>query len=145
MSDVTERRQAIRALIASRPIATQEELRELLAARGHAVTQATLSRDLAQLGARRAAQPGGGTSYELADAPRAPLLRDLVRAVDDNGSLVVIHTTPGAAQVVASTFDRAHLPEALGTIAGDDTIFVAPARGVTSTRLAKRLRDVISA
>ncbi|HSN30104.1 MAG TPA: hypothetical protein VLT45_27645, partial [Kofleriaceae bacterium] len=65
MSDVTERRQAIRALIASRPIATQEELRELLAARGHAVTQATLSRDLAQLGARRATQPGGGTSYEL--------------------------------------------------------------------------------
>lgn len=144
MSSVAERRQTIRALIASRPVATQEELRELLAARGHAVTQATLSRDLAQLGARRAAQPDGGTMYELAEAPRVPLLRDLVRAVDDNGSLVVIHTTAGAAMVVASTLDRAHLPEALGTIAGDDTIFVAPARGVTTTRLAKRLRDVIA-
>jgi len=141
------RRDEIRAVIASRPVATQEELRELLAARGHAVTQATLSRDLAQLGARRAAHPTGGTAYELPQdgAPRTPLLRDLVRAVDDNGSLVVIHTTAGAAQVVASTFDRAHLPEVLGTIAGDDTIFVAPARGVTTAKLARRLRDVLSA
>jgi len=140
------RRDEIRAIIASRSVATQEELRELLAARGHAVTQATLSRDLAQLGARRSAQPAGGTAYELPQdgVPRTPLLRDLVRTVDDNGSLVVIHTTAGAAQVVASTFDRAHLPEALGTIAGDDTIFVAPARGVTTAKLARRLRDVLA-
>ena len=95
MATVTRaRRDEIRALIASRPVATQEDLRELLAARGHAVTQATLSRDLAQLGARRAAHPGGGTAYELPldGTPRAPLLRDLVRAVDDNGSLVVRQT-----------------------------------------------------
>jgi transcriptional regulator of arginine metabolism len=141
-ADTRARRTEIRALIASRPVATQEELRELLAARGHAVTQATLSRDLAKLGARRAA----GGPYELADAPpRAPVLGDLVRAVDDNGSLVVIHTSAGAAQVVASTFDRARLPEALGTIAGDDTIFVAPARGVTTAKLARRLRELVSA
>ena len=54
-----------------------------------------------------------------------------MRSIDDNGTLVVIHTTPGAAQVVASALDRARLPEVLGTIAGDDAIFVAPARGVT--------------
>jgi len=141
-ADTRARRTEIRALIASRPVATQEELRELLAARGHEVTQATLSRDLAKLGARRAA----GGPYELPDAPpRPPVLGDLVRAVDDNGSLVVIHTSAGAAQVVASTFDRARLPEALGTIAGDDTIFVAPARGVTTARLARRLRELVSA
>jgi transcriptional regulator of arginine metabolism len=139
-ADTRARRAEIRALIAGRPVATQEELRELLAAKGHAVTQATLSRDLAKLGARRAA----GGAYELPDAtPRAPLLSDLVRQVDDNGSLVVIHTTAGAAQVVASTFDRARLPEALGTIAGDDTIFVAPTRGVTTARLARRLRELV--
>lgn len=141
-ADTRARRIEIRALIASRPVATQEELRELLAGRGHLVTQATLSRDLAKLGARRAA----GGPYELPDTPpRVPVLGDLVRAVDDNGSLVVIHTSAGAAQVVASTFDRARLPEALGTIAGDDTIFVAPARGVTTARLAKRLRELVSA
>jgi transcriptional regulator of arginine metabolism len=139
-ADTRARRAEIRALIGSRPVATQEELRELLAAKGHAVTQATLSRDLAKLGARRAA----GGAYELPDAtPRVPLLSDLVRQVDDNGSLVVIHTTAGAAQVVASTFDRARLPEALGTIAGDDTIFVAPTRGVTTARLARRLRELV--
>ena len=145
MATVTRaRRDEIRAIIASRPVATQEDLRELLAARGHAVTQATLSRDLAQLGARRAAQPGGGTAYELADAPRTPLLRDLVLIFFYYWSIFVIYTTAGAAQVVASTFDRAHLPEALGTIAGDDTIFVAPARGVTTAKLARRLRDVLA-
>ena len=141
-ADTRARRAEIRAVIASRSVATQEELRELLAARGHAVTQATLSRDLAKLGARRAT----GGLYELPDAPpRAPTLGELVRAVDDNGSLVVIHTSAGAAQVVASTFDRARLPEALGTIAGDDTIFVAPARGITTARLAKQLRELVSA
>ena len=140
-----ERRAEIRQLITSRPIATQEELRTLLADRGHEVTQATLSRDLAQLGARRAAQPGGGTCYELGDAPRAaPLLRDLVRTIDDNGTLVVVHTSPGAAQVVASTLDRARVPEVLGTIAGDDAIFIAPARGVSTMRVIKKLRELVA-
>ncbi len=140
-----DRRAAIRELLATRPVATQEELRELLAARGHEVTQATLSRDLAQLGARRAAQPGGGTYYELADAARPQLvLVDLVRAIDDNGTLVVVHTSPGAAQVVASALDRAKAPEVLGTIAGDDAIFIAPARGVTTSRVIRRLRELVA-
>ncbi|HEX5062092.1 MAG TPA: hypothetical protein VFV99_22135 [Kofleriaceae bacterium] len=144
-NDVTERRAVIRELIASRPVATQEELRELLAGRGHDVTQATLSRDLAQLGARRAAQPGGGTSYELGDSIRTPtLVSDLVRAIDDNGTLVVVHTTPGAAQVVAGVLDRAKVPEVLGTIAGDDAIFVAPARGVTTSRVIRKLRELVA-
>jgi transcriptional regulator of arginine metabolism len=140
------RRAEIRTLITSRQVATQEELRSLLAERGHDVTQATLSRDLAQLGARRAAQPGGGTYYELPDVPRtpAPLLADLVRTIDDNGTLVVVHTTPGAAQVVASTLDRAKVPEVLGTIAGDDAIFIAPARGISTTRVIRKLRDLVA-
>jgi transcriptional regulator of arginine metabolism len=138
------RRTQIRELIGNRAVATQEELRALLAGRGHEVTQATLSRDLAQLGARRAAQPGGGTSYELPDTrPALPLLPDLVRSIDDNGTLVVIHTSPGAAQVVASALDRAKPVEILGTIAGDDAIFVAPARGVQTTRLVRRIRELV--
>ena len=140
-----ERRAEIRELIASRPVATQEELRSLLADLGHDVTQATLSRDLAQLGARRAAQPGGGTHYELPDSPRAtPLLHDLVRTIDDNGTLVVVHTSSGAAQVVAGVLDRARIPEVLGTIAGDDAIFIAPARGVSTSRVIKKLRDLVT-
>jgi transcriptional regulator of arginine metabolism len=141
----TERRAVIRELIQSRQVATQEELRELLAGRGHDVTQATLSRDLAHVGARRAAQPGGGTYYELGESVRAPLLlEDLVRTIDDNGTLVVVHTTPGAAQVVAGVLDRAKVPEVLGTIAGDDAIFVAPARGVATSRVIKKLRELFA-
>ena len=144
-NEVAERRAVIRELIASKQVGTQEELRELLAARGHDVTQATLSRDLAQVGARRAAQPGGGTYYELAGMVRAPmLLVDLVRGMDDNGTLVVVHTTPGAAQVVAGALDRAKVPEVLGTIAGDDAIFVAPARGVTTSRVIRKLRELVA-
>jgi transcriptional regulator of arginine metabolism len=140
-----ERRAEIRALITSKQVATQEELRSLLADRGHDVTQATLSRDLAQLGARRAAQPGGGTHYELPDSrPAAPLLADLVRTIDDNGMLVVVHTTSGAAMVVAGVLDRARLPEVLGTIAGDDAIFIAPARGISTARVIKKLRDLVA-
>jgi transcriptional regulator of arginine metabolism len=149
MSDIRARRTHIRQLIASRKIATQEELRSLLADRGYDVTQATLSRDLAQLGARRAAEPGGGTYYELSDGPRprtvVPLLEELVRTIDDNGTLVVVHTASGAAQVVAGALDRARLPEVLGTIAGDDAIFVAPARGVSTTKLIRKLREHITA
>jgi transcriptional regulator of arginine metabolism len=140
------RRDEIRQLITSRPVATQEELRALLSDRGHDVTQATLSRDLAQLRARRAAQPGGGTCYELPDTPPGvvPLLPDLVRAIDDNGTLVVVHTTPGAAGVVAGILDRARVPEVLGTIAGDDAIFIAPARGISTTRVIRKLRELVS-
>jgi len=141
-----ERRAEIRSLITTRQVATQEELRSLLADRGHDVTQATLSRDLAQLGARRAAQPGGGTHYELPDMPRAaaPLLENLVRTIDENGTLVVVHTTSGAAQVVAGALDRARIPEVLGTIAGDDAIFIAPARGVSTAKLIRKLRERIA-
>jgi transcriptional regulator of arginine metabolism len=147
MSSATrERRAEIRQLIASRAVGTQEELRALLADRGHDVTQATLSRDLAQLGARRVAQPGGRTHYELPDtpAPSAPQLGDLVRTIDDNGTLVVVHTSPGAAQVVAGLLDRARVPEVLGTIAGDDAIFIAPARNISTTRVIKRLRELVA-
>jgi transcriptional regulator of arginine metabolism len=133
-----DRRKLIKGLVSSQPIATQEELRAVLAERGHDVTQATLSRDLAQLGAHRTAH-----GYELPDAPLA-LLPDLVRSVDDNGTLVVIHTAPGAAHVVASALDRAKPIEILGTIAGDDAIFVAPARGVAASRLAKRVREIVA-
>lgn len=140
-----QRRDEIRQLITSRQVATQEELRSLLGDRGHDVTQATLSRDLAQLGARRAAQPGGGTYYELPDAPQAPLIDNLVRTIDENGTLVVVHTTSGAAQVVAGMLDRAKLPEVLGTIAGDDAIFIAPTRGVSTTKLIRKLRERLAA
>jgi transcriptional regulator of arginine metabolism len=144
------RRQAIRRLIQGRKVATQEDLRALLASQGFDVTQGTLSRDLARLGARRAPAAQGGTLYELPPegvAPAPPGLLEaldpLVRGVRDNGALVVVHTTPGAAQAVALALDQARLPEVLGTIAGDDTVFVAPVQAASASRLTRVLQTLL--
>ena len=143
------RREAIRRLIRGGKVATQEDLRGLLADQGFDVTQGTLSRDLARLGARRAPAAEGGTVYELpsegAASPPGLLeaLDPLVRGVRDNGTLVVVHTTPGAAQAVALALDQARLPEVLGTIAGDDTVFVAPVQAASASRLTRVLQGLL--
>lgn len=144
------RRTAIRLLIRRERIATQEELRARLESAGFEVTQATLSRDLAKLGARRVVLHGGGTAYELTESPLpaadpAVLLTemsDLVVAIEDNGALVVITTRAGAASAVASAIDASRLPESLGSLAGDDCIFLAPAKGHPAERVAERLRTL---
>ena len=143
------RREAIRRLIRGRRVATQEDLRGLLAGQGFEVTQGTLSRDLHRLGARRAPDVEGGTVYELPseDAAAVPgvieALNPLVRGIRDNGALVVVHTTPGAAQAVALALDQARLPEVLGTIAGDDTVFVAPMQAASASRLTRVLQGLL--
>lgn len=144
------RREAIRRLIRSRKVATQEELRELLAAESFDVTQATLSRDLARIGARRATLPEGGSAYELegfgplasVDHPLAQL-RPMVVDLDFNDAMVVVHTIPGAASPVALALDRSRLQEVLGTIAGDDTVFVAPRRAISPGKVCKQLRSLM--
>ena len=143
--DKSARHEAIRRLIRSQRISTQEELVGLLARDGFEVTQATLSRDLAQLGALRVSRPEG-TIYELdpaalpAPAQRVHELGELITSWAENDALVVLRTPPGAASSVALAIDGARLPECLGTLAGDDTIFATPVRGVTTRRLAQRLR-----
>ncbi len=144
------RREAIRRLIRGRKVATQEDLRALLSDRGFDVTQGTLSRDLARLGARRAPGAEGGTVYELpvegptvAQPGLLEALDPLVRGVRDNGALVVVHTTPGAAPAVALALDQARLPEVLGTIAGDDTVFVAPMQAASASRLTRVLQGLL--
>ncbi|HEY8210659.1 MAG TPA: arginine repressor [Myxococcaceae bacterium] len=147
-----ERREAIRRLIRAQRVATQEELRERLAGQGFDVTQATLSRDLARIGARRVTLPEGGSTYELEGLGPAPSLdhplaqlRPMVVDMDFNDSMVVVHTIPGAASPVALAMDRARLEEVLGTIAGDDTVFVAPRRGHPAGKVCKQLRSLMKA
>jgi transcriptional regulator of arginine metabolism len=142
------RRALIRQLLVDRRVATQRALRALLVRSGHRVTQGTLSRDLAALGARRAPLPGGGMAYELPAGPGAPPAAEelrtvgaLVTRVRDNASLVVVNARAGAASAVALALDTARLPEVLGSIAGDDTVFVAPAQGTSAARLRQRLEE----
>jgi transcriptional regulator of arginine metabolism len=142
--DADRRRDAIARLLRARRIGTQEELLAALSEAGLQATQATLSRDLARLGARRVSRPDGGTFYEVpGEGDPLGALRGLVTSVGANGSLVVIRTLPGSANAVARAIDVAQLPEVLGTIAGDDTIFVAPAGAVRPRRLAGRLAALL--
>ncbi len=146
MSDADRRRDAVARILRARRIGTQEELLEALAEAGFRATQATLSRDLARLGARRASLPDGGAAYELgAGEPDGGLeaLRGLVSSIASNGSIVVIRTHPGSAPAIARAIDLARPPEVLGTIAGDDTIFVAPAGDLRPRRLAAHLAELL--
>ncbi|HEX6869868.1 MAG TPA: arginine repressor [Micromonosporaceae bacterium] len=131
------RQARIVALIRERAVRSQSELGELLAAEGLATTQATLSRDLEELGAVKVrGTDGSGAVYlvpedgtALRSAEQAPerlrrLMRELLTGADASGNLVVLRTPPGAAQFLASALDRSGLPEVVGTIAGDDTILV---------------------
>jgi len=135
------RRKAVVRILRRGPVSTQEELLWALRGEGLRATQATLSRDLSRLGVRRASRPGGGTYYELGEEPADvdAALSGLVAAVAANGSTVVVRTRPGSAPAVARAIDLAGLPEVLGTIAGDDTIFVAPAAARNARSVASRL------
>lgn len=149
-SDTRARRAAIVEVIRTRHVATQAELRELLHAKGFDVTQATLSRDLAKLHARRASLPDGGTAYELegfaarsgVESAELAAMADLVVGVRDGDAMVVVHTRPGVAAAIAALLDRARLDTVLGTIAGDDTIFIVPERRVTARALARTLEQM---
>lgn len=143
----------IAALIRDRAVRSQTELAELLAAERIQVTQATLSRDLEELGAVKVrGTDGEPAAYlipeeglpPLRPAAQAParllrLLRELVTGTDHSGNLVVLRTPPGAAQFLASALDRSGLPEVVGTIAGDDTILVVARESVGGEGLAARL------
>jgi transcriptional regulator of arginine metabolism len=149
MNDIAAaRRDAIRKLIRGHVIGSQEELGKLLEAEDFETTQATLSRDLARLGARRVPRTEGGAAYELPDAPVAlgpdnlAAMHHLVTTIDEADALVVVRTQPGGASVVASAIDAGRPPGVLGTLAGDDTIFLVPTRGTRPSRVAKYLRSL---
>lgn len=133
------RRTRIGELLSARSIHSQEELRAVLAQEGFTVTQATLSRDLVDLGAVKVARDDSRAVYTLpadagvdAGAEMGRLTRaahELVVSVDHSGNIVVVRTPPGGAQYLASAFDRAQWEPVLGTVAGDDTVFLVT-RGV---------------
>src|SRR6476661_9346206 len=132
MTDLKERRhRAIADLIRGNALSNQEELAERLGSLGFAVTQATISRDLEQIGAVKVRRDGR-TSYALPEAVRggtsprlSAVFREWVRSVEPAASLVVIKTPPGSAHLIGVALDNSSLAEIAGTICGDDTIFVA--------------------
>ena len=116
------RHDAIRSIIRSEAVRTQRELASKLQDAGFDCTQATVSRDIMEMGLQKTASG----RYVLPEEERmARLVSELVVDVKVGGAIVVVKTLPGGAQGVCAALDDAHLPGALGTVAGDDTIMIA--------------------
>ena len=142
------RRRALRRLIAEHAVHSQEDLLRLLAARGHRVSQSTVSRDLEAIGAHKVQEGSGPTRYAVEGLPAAhspelaAALALHMTGLAASGNLVVLHTPPGTADLVALALDQAGLPGVLGTVAGDDTVLVVAAEGTSGAALAQTLEEI---
>jgi|SRR5215469_2788210 len=143
------RQQAILEIARRGPIDSQEELQHRLARRGLDVGQATLSRDLRELGLVKTvhgyALPGGnGHPNEAQLPPVGRLMRQFVQSIRPAQNLIVLKTAVGSAQPVAAALDAQAWPEVVGTIAGDDAILVVSPDKKAANRLAQRIREMLA-
>jgi transcriptional regulator of arginine metabolism len=145
------RHRQIRDIVERQPIRTQHELAAALRERGFRVTQATVSRDIGELGLVKASREGA-TAYELpimdgdTDASPEQRLHDLIAGLPidlrEAGLLLVIRAVPGSAHAIAAALDRCRWPEVCGSLAGDDTLFIAFADAGAMDRASRRLRKL---
>jgi transcriptional regulator of arginine metabolism len=148
MSKLT-RQSDIRAILSEGPVANQDELRRRLYRLGHRVTQATLSRDIHELGLVKSnegyvlpeAEEHGADSW-LPSVEK--LIREFAYAVTAAQNLVVVRTSAGSAQPVAAAIDAEEWPEVLGTIGGDDTILLVAADAKQAAKLVSRLKELLA-
>jgi transcriptional regulator of arginine metabolism len=148
MQNKRDRQGLIRQLVQAGPISSQEELKRLLASRGVQVTQATLSRDLRDLGLARVSTEDG-VRYVVPE-PRPDdaspaldaTLAQFLGSVDGVSELLVLHTLPGGAQPVAEAIDAEEWPEVLGTIGGENTILVVCRSADARAQVMKRLQEI---
>ncbi len=144
------RQQLILDIIADNPMATQEQLVQELFQRGLRVSQATISRDIKELGLVKI--PLGANRYSYALPPDQTvintygrlqrLVKDSVTKIDDSENIIMIRTLPGAANAVASCLDNLAWPEIIGTVAGDDTILMVIKSKRMVTKVLTRLREL---
>lgn len=149
-----DRLEALRMIISSQELGSQDELLTALKNEGFQLTQATLSRDLKQLKVAKAATMRGNyvyvlpndTMYKRVSTPHS--IREMMEvpgfmSINFSGNIGVIRTRPGYASSIAYNIDNNHIDEILGTIAGDDTIFIVTKQGVTKTEVIEALRGVV--
>lgn len=144
-SSVSARRSKAISLIKAGVVHSQSDLVKLLKKAGFAVTQATASRDLEEVGAVRSRNESGeliyqiGTTSDGAISKSMPLPADLILSVESSGNLAVVRTPPGGAQFLASSLDNSGIKSIIGTIAGDDTVLVVSKKSNGGAELAKEL------
>ena len=146
-----QRHHRVAKLLELHAVSSQQQLVELLADDGVVATQATVSRDLEELGAIKVRAGGGDSVYAIPELPkeqRAPeehlrrVLGEWVVEVAHSQNIVVLRTPPGSAHVVGSALDRAALTSILGTVAGDDTLLVVAAERIGGAKVAKQLSEL---
>src|SRR3954463_14345496 len=146
-----QRQHRILRVLEDQPVSSQAQLVQLLESEGVVATQATVSRDLEELGAVKVRIPGGAMAYAIPEHGRdrgasddhlRRVLGDFVLDVAHSANIVVLRTPPGSAHVVGSALDRAGLPHILGTVAGDDTLLVVAAERVGGAKVAKKLSSL---
>jgi transcriptional regulator of arginine metabolism len=151
MKSKEERQEAILEVIAAGAISTQARLKKLLRALGFEADQATLSRDIRELGLVKVSDDGVHSRYAPMEAMAPPghmkpgaIVARLVRRVDWSGNLLVLKTDPGEASPVGIALDRLGWPEVVGTVAGDDTLLVVLREGASARRLGRKIVDLKS-
>ena len=150
----TNRLEALRLIISSQQLGSQDELLNALQKEGFKLTQATLSRDLKQLKVAKAASMSGNyvyvlpneTMYKRVSSPNS--IREMMRvpgfiSINFSGNMGIIKTRPGYASSIAWNIDNSDVPEILGTIAGDDTIFIVIKEGVKHQQVVGALSDIV--
>ena len=148
------RLEALRLIISSQQLGSQEELLNALQKEGFKLTQATLSRDLKQLKVAKAATMGGNyvymlpneTMYKRVSTPTN--IREMMQvpgfiSINFSGNMGVIKTRPGYASAIAWSIDRSDIPQIIGTIAGDDTIFIVIKEGYSHETIIDALNEVV--
>lgn len=154
MKDKKNRLEALRLIISSQQLGSQEELLNALQNEGFNLTQATLSRDLKQLKVAKAATMSGNYVYVLPNesmykrVSTHSSVREMMQmpgfiSINFSGNMGVIKTRPGYASAIAWNIDSSDIPEIIGTIAGDDTIFIVIKEGIRHQEVIEALNDVI--
>lgn len=154
MKEKTNRLETLRMLISSMELCSQDEVLKALKKEGFTITQATLSRDMKQLKVAKAASMNGKyvyvlpneTMYKRVSTPRQVsemLITPGFLSIQFSGNMGVIRTRPGYASSIAYNIDNANIPQIIGTIAGDDTIFIVKAEGITNKEIIAALSTII--
>jgi transcriptional regulator of arginine metabolism len=145
--DRKKRQLKILELVATRPIRTQDELADALGQEGWEVTQSSVSRDISQLGLVKVdgiyTRPVAARLVEVTDPNERRLAESLLTVDPAGDALLVLHTPPGEAQRVGNALDLLAWPEIVGTIAGDDTIFIAVSNAAAQGMIGRRLRSLL--
>lgn len=150
----SDRMDVLKMLISSKELSTQDEVLKALAQEGYTITQATLSRDLKQLKVAKAATMNGKYVYVLPNetmykrVTKPQTMREMMqstgfRSINFSGNMGVIKTRPGYASSIAYNIDNSDIPQIIGTIAGDDTIFIVKAMGASNEEVVEELRAIL--